>query len=68
MNILITGSTGFVGSRLMFYLEEKGHSVWGIDNSKLCLRNIHKSNTLGDIRKIEDFDIFKDKNIEYYIL
>jgi len=67
MNILITGSTGFVGSRLMHYLEEKGHTVWGIDNSKHCLRNIHKNNTFGDIRKIEDFAIFKQKNIDMII-
>ena len=67
MNVLITGSTGFVGSRLMFYLEEKGHTVWGIDNSKHCLRQLHPHNIKGDIRKIEDFDIFKDKDIELII-
>ncbi len=67
MNILITGSTGFVGSRLMFYLEDKGHQVWGIDNSNHCLREIHKNNIYGDIRNINDFKVFKDKNIDVII-
>jgi len=67
MNILITGSTGFVGSRLMFFLEEKGHQVWGIDNSEHCLREIHPNNILGDIRKREDLQIFADKAIELII-
>jgi nucleoside-diphosphate-sugar epimerase len=67
MNILITGSTGFVGSRLMIYLEEKGHTVWGIDNSNHCLRDVHPHNTFGDIRNVEDFDVFKDKDINMII-
>ena len=31
MNILITGSNGFVGSRLMYYLEEKGLVISGLN-------------------------------------
>ncbi len=67
MNILITGSTGFVGSRLMFYLEEKGHTVWGIDNSKHCLRDIHQNNRFGDIRNREDFNQFDDQKFDMII-
>jgi len=67
MNILITGSNGFVGSRLMHYLEDKGNKVWGIDISEHCLREKHKNTINGDIRKIEDFDVFKDKEIQLII-
>ena len=52
MNILITGSNGFVGSRLMWVLEEKGHEVHGIDNSTHCLREKHPNTIIGDIRKL----------------
>ena len=43
MNILITGSNGFVGSNLMWKLEEEGHQVIGIDISDQCdYKNIRK--------------------------
>ena len=58
MNIFITGSNGFVGSRLMYYLEEKGHQVWGIDNSTECNINPHPKTKIGDIRKIDDLHKF----------
>ncbi len=32
-NILVTGSSGFIGSYLVDYLEEKGYSVLGIDKT-----------------------------------
>ncbi len=54
MNILITGSNGFVGSRLMYYLEENGHQVWGIDKSDECNIDSHPNTQIGDIRNIED--------------
>jgi GlcNAc-P-P-Und epimerase len=58
MNILITGSNGFVGSRLMYYLEEKGYEVWGIDNSTECNITPHPKTAIGDIRNIEDYKQF----------
>lgn len=67
MNILITGSNGFVGSRLMWFLEEKGHQVWGIDNSDHCLRDKHSNTINGDIRNIEDLEKIKDKDIDLII-
>jgi len=63
MNILITGSNGFVGSRLMYYLEDKGHHVWGIDNSEDCNVENHPKTEIGDIRKIEDLRKFN--NVEF---
>ncbi|KQC12089.1 MAG: hypothetical protein APR54_02580 [Candidatus Cloacimonas sp. SDB] len=58
MNIFITGSNGFVGSRLMYFLENKGHSVYGIDNSVVCTITPHPNTELGDIRNIEDYAPF----------
>jgi nucleoside-diphosphate-sugar epimerase len=67
MKILITGSNGFVGSRLMWYLEERGHEVFGIDISEHCLRGSHPQTVIGDIRKIEDFASFSNKDITMII-
>lgn len=36
MNILVTGSTGFIGSHIMNYLNSKGHNVYG------CVRSQEK--------------------------
>lgn len=54
MDILITGSNGFVGSRLMYYLEDKGLQVWGIDKNKKCNITPHPKTIIGDIRNIND--------------
>lgn len=67
MNILITGSNGFVGSRLMYYLEEKGHQVWGIDNSEECNIEKHTKTKIGDIRNIKDLHKFDDVKFELII-
>ncbi len=67
MNILITGSNGFVGSRLMYYLEENGHQIWGIDNSEDCNIENHPQTKIGDIRNIEDLHKFDDVKFELII-
>lgn len=67
MKIFITGSNGFVGSRLMWFLEEKGYEVWGIDKSELCLQEKHPHTLVGDIRKIEDLRNFNDKNFDLIV-
>jgi len=67
MKILITGSNGFVGSRLMWFLEEKGHNVYGIDNSNHCLRDKHPNTILGDIRNIKDFEVFRNRKTDMII-
>jgi len=54
MNILVTGSNGFVGSQLMWELEEKGHKVFGIDISPHCNIKTHPKTQMGDIRKLND--------------
>ncbi|MDA3813123.1 MAG: NAD(P)-dependent oxidoreductase [Candidatus Cloacimonetes bacterium] len=67
MNILITGSNGFVGSRLMYYLEDKRHRVWGIDNSEECNIENHPKTKIGDIRNIEDLRKFDDMKFDVII-
>ncbi|MBL7086583.1 MAG: NAD(P)-dependent oxidoreductase, partial [Candidatus Cloacimonetes bacterium] len=67
MNILITGSNGFVGSRLMWYLEEKGHTVCGIDKRDDCLIEKHLKTKKGDIREIEDLRKFNNRTIDLVI-
>ena len=67
MNILITGSNGFVGSRLMYYLEDKGYQVCGIDNSKICNIASHPNTFFGDIRIIENLRKLNDHNFDLII-
>ncbi len=33
MNVLVTGSSGLVGSEAVEYFDRQGHRVWGIDNN-----------------------------------
>jgi len=51
MNILITGSNGFVGSALMWRLQEAGHNVLGMDISSHCDARPHPDTLPGDIRQ-----------------
>ncbi len=56
MNILITGSNGFIGSRLMWELVKDGHKVIGIDISNHCDGQRHPMTLSGDIRKVSDLN------------
>ncbi len=67
MNILITGSNGYVGSHLMYFLEEKKCQVYGIDKSTDCNIKSHPKTLIGDIRNKEDLGKFSDKNIDIII-
>jgi len=66
MNILITGSNGFVGSRLMYYLESEGYQVHGIDKSPECIIKPHPQTVIGDIRNQEDYHVFD--NLEFDLI
>jgi len=66
MNILITGSNGFVGSRLMWKLQEMGHKVIGIDISIHCDDKIHPDTFLGDIRQLGDLATVKSSFSNMY--
>jgi len=67
MNIFITGSNGFVGSRLMYYLEGKCHQVWGVDNCEECSIENHPKTKIGDIRNIDDLNEFNDAKFDMII-
>lgn len=54
MNIIITGSNGFVGSALMWRLHNEGHKLIGIDISGKCDDKAHPETLLGDIRNPAD--------------
>ena len=49
MRILITGSNGFVGSRLMYFFEQKGFDVAGIDRTDKCNITPHPKTIIGDL-------------------
>ena len=59
MKILITGSSGFVGSALMPYLENLGHEVYGIDRDKNSIYPIHNNTVVEDIFTINTIKEFK---------
>lgn len=67
MHILITGSNGFVGSRLMWKFEEMGHTVHGIDNKHQPHYKEHPHTILGDIRNKEDYFPFTNIDIDLVI-
>ncbi len=60
MNILITDSNGFVGSKLMYYLEDKGHAVKGIDKREDCIIDRYPGTIIGNIRNIDDLKKMDD--------
>jgi len=60
MNILVTGSNGFVGSRLMWELEKLNHKVIGIDISSHCDAKPHPETVIGDIRSSKDLEKVQD--------
>lgn len=65
MNVLVTGSNGYVGSALMWKLQVAEHNIVGIDISRHCDDLSHPYTVIGDIRKIEDLEkakkFFADK-------
>ena len=43
MKVLVTGAAGFIGSKLMYTLKERGDEVVGIDNYNLRRRSSTRS-------------------------
>ncbi len=56
MNILVTGSNGFVGSKLMWEIDTPESPCFGIDISSHCDAKPHPKTQLGDIRNTEDLE------------
>jgi nucleoside-diphosphate-sugar epimerase len=67
MKVLITGSNGYVGSHLMYYLEQRNIEVWGIDKSEKCNIDPHSRTSIGDIRNIDDLMQFADNDFDIII-
>jgi len=67
MRIFITGSNGFVGSRLMWRLSELGHTVRGIDRSTHCMIDPHPATVKGDICYPESYAPFGDETFDLLI-
>jgi nucleoside-diphosphate-sugar epimerase len=66
MNFLITGSAGFVGTKLQTYLSSLGHQVFMTDRIKKSKNNYFKHNLgFDEISVLIDF--FRDKKIETII-
>lgn len=63
MKILVTGATGFIGSRLIQYLDKKNHSVWGLSRHRSIdtITNIQ----LLDFQQLNNF--FKDKKFDVIV-
>lgn len=59
MNVLITGSEGFIGSRLCSYLEEKGYDIIGFD-----IKN-GSDEDVGDYESLER--VFKNNSIDFVV-
>lgn len=59
MQILITGSNGFVGSSLMPFLENLGHDVYGIDREAKPVYPVHKNTVIADIVDIASINTLK---------
>jgi len=71
--VLVTGSTGFVGKRLICQLLEQKHDVYALTRFKGFELDIPKNlnvHTLhGDVRDIEHVDAFpQDIDVAYYLL
>lgn len=74
MNILITGSTGFVGKNLITYLQNSGHKLRFLDRQALeCLDDtafekgetvIHLAGKAHDVKKNADVEAYYKVNFE----
>lgn len=67
MNILITGSAGFIGSHLYNYFKDLGHSVVGIDNFMHPCKNKTQSEYC-DVRCEKDLDAYiRDCDVVFHL-
>jgi len=59
LKVLITGSAGFIGSRLWDRLEAEGHEVYGLDDlsRKTSKRRGDKNEIIGDVCEISNIDV-----------
>jgi len=69
MNILITGATGYLGSKLTNELLKSGHIIHCTirDTVKINKQRLSKNTKIYEIEKIEINDIFRDNKIDCII-
>ena len=65
MTVLVTGSNGYVGSRLMYYLAEKGINVIGIDRSEKCNITPHQGTRMGDLLNPADMNALPQGTVNF---
>lgn len=53
MNVLVTGSSGLIGSEAVAYYEERGHHVYGIDNNMRRVFFGEPGDTLWNLRRLQ---------------
>jgi CDP-paratose 2-epimerase len=54
MKILVTGSSGLIGSEAVIYFDERGHQVYGIDNNMRREFFGPKGDTLWNLQRLKD--------------
>jgi CDP-paratose 2-epimerase len=54
MKILVTGSSGLIGSEAVVYFDERGHQVYGIDNNMRREFFGPKGDTLWNLQRLKD--------------
>src|SRR5271168_4717174 len=70
--VIVTGSTGFIGKRLVYQLLEKGHEVYALSRFKgieLKISDHHAHIIYGDIRdptKAINYPL--DADVAYYLI
>ncbi len=68
MNILVTGSAGFIGSHISDFFIEEGHTVIGLDDlSSGDLKNKHKQQLFFEMDLLEIDSLFERHDIDLVI-
>ena len=53
MNVLVTGSSGLIGSEAVEHFDRRGHRVWGIDNNMRREFFGAPGDTTGNLRRLQ---------------
>lgn len=64
-SILVTGSCGFIGFHVSYYLLKKGIKIIGIDNLNNYYPTVIKKNRLKILKKFKNFSFYKIDLINY---
>ena len=71
MKIIVTGASGYIGSRLCLHLSSKGHEITAICRSKIPQKEgwteLIDNFIVGDIRKMKTINLIADVNADVII-